>query len=551
MCSHFTRLFHSNCAATRIHKNHNNWCCVAITGVNLPSRTFKAYHMDHRSSFICGNCIKRHLTCDGAQPVCNTCIREGQLCAGYGTPDCRPQPFSTFDTLSPGSEKWTQDPLSRVVSVIISTPVWASRAPDCFSTYPAHRISKRTSDDQLGIVPTYSIIPKSVPSDPYAVGNALPFVHYQYNRLIQLMAFDGPSAAFLAGFVERMSISAITFSLMTLGAKIIQSVFDAMGSTGWKSSYETPINKLHWQACNTPDEGSSLICTQGRLVAAIELTAYKFFISNNASGYAFLKMTTPLVTRVACHYPQIWTQQGRISTQRLLSLGSMELCSFVWMDAMSSTLFGTTPLLCYDPCIQENSYSRHPMEWMHGCPQVFVGWFVKLSVARSDTKQRGSTSPQIDWKIAEKEIQGWEPIINKTNLSKDSITRLAVVEGWRHALLIHLYMGAYGVTSMDPRVQSSVKQIVRLSQVAKDQTTYERHLFAPAILAGASARLESHRRAILQTIALGRHDRMWVLKISEFVFVLKHLWHGAASGGRPIAWDDYVRSRKAVLHINE
>ncbi|QRW24303.1 Fungal specific transcription factor domain [Rhizoctonia solani] len=219
-----------------------------------------------------------------------------------------------------------------------------------------------------------------------------------------------------------------------------------------------------------PDEASSLICAKGRLTAAIELTAYKFVVSNNTSGYTFLRRTAP--------------PQGRISVQKILSLGVIELCYFVWVDVMSSTLLGTTPLLHYDTTIDasEKLCSKNLMEYFNGCPQEFISWFASISAMRLTTKQYNSHSPQIDCRPIESAIQEWGPVIDQTDLSRDAITRLAVIEGWRHAHLIYLNMGVGGVTSMDPKVQSSVKQIIQLSHVVKGPKLYERHMFAPAIL---------------------------------------------------------------------
>ncbi|KAF8748472.1 hypothetical protein RHS01_10804 [Rhizoctonia solani] len=230
----------------------------------------------------------------------------------------------------------------------------------------------------------------------------------------------------------------------------------------------------------------------------------------------------------------------------------MELCYFVWIDVMSSALLGTTPLLHYDTTIDasEKLRPKNLMEYFNGCPQEFISWFASISAMRSTAKQHNSHSPQIDCLPVESAIQEWGPVIDQTDLSRDAITRLAVIEGWRHALLIYLNMGVGGVTSMDPKVQSSVKQIIRLSHVVKGQKLYERHMFAPAILAGACAHLESQRQSILRILVFRPHDRIWILKMSDFVRVLQHLWLGAAKGGRPIIWNDYVRSRKASFHVD-
>lgn len=131
------------------------------------------------------------------------------------------------------------------------------------------------------------------------------------------------------------------------------------------------------------------------------------------------------------------------------------------------------------------------------------------------------------------------------------MARLAVHESWRHALLIYLYMGVCGVNSADPRVESSVTQIVQLINVVKHKDSFDRHLFVPCLLAGACARQESQRSVIERQLSSLRASRMWVLRSADFTSVLEHLWHGVGKDGRATTWDDYVTSRRAVLPVGE
>ncbi|KAH7322342.1 hypothetical protein B0J17DRAFT_723507 [Rhizoctonia solani] len=450
--------------------------------------------------------------------------------------------------------------------MIVSTPIWTDRAPDYRAYYFSPRWeTERTTGGEFNVLPRHSSIPKSIPPDPSVVSNALPFVSCQClylspsleittpnsledTRMIRYIAFGVPPPSIMVTIMQRLSISTTTFASVTLGARILQSMIDFSDKTDWMA-YGKPVDNLHSQACITPEEGSGLICTRGRLTAAIELTGYKFFLSNNISGYSFLKRTVPLVTRVASYYPQIWTKQGKIFTQKVLDLGVLELCYFVWADTMASTLLGTSPLLRYDSSICEGSNPKNHLEWMNGSPQEFIVWFSRLNDLRA-SKQRNGGEILVDWEKIEKDIQALETAVDRTECSSDNVARLAVVCGWKNALLIYLYVGVYGVNSSDSRVQSAVKQVIQLALV-QHRTAFKRHLLAPAIFAGACARLESQRRSIMCIISSRRCSQMWILQISDFVFVLQHLWHGAAKDGRPITWDDYLRSRRAILRISE
>ncbi|CAE7071824.1 unnamed protein product [Rhizoctonia solani] len=426
-------------------------------------------------------------------------------------------------------QQLNKDPLQQVISVIVSTPLWSDRITGPHANYRSPSLEpERFSRDGLDVLPRYSAIPKSIPPDPGAVSNALPFISCQYTRMVNYVAFGIPPPSIMVSIMQRLSISAITFSSMSLGARILPLMIDPIDNTDW-TAYEKSVDNLYWQACNTPEEGSSLICARGRLTAAVELTGYKFFLSNNASGYSFLKRMVPLVMRIAYFYPQIWTQQGTISTQKMLDLGILELCAFIWTDTMSSTLLGTVPLLGYDMSIWEKSNTRNYMEWMNGCPRELLLWFSRLNALRTNNRRSGDGMPA-SWDMIEKDIQALEPVVDTTECSRDNVARLAVVEGWKTALLIYFYIGLYGITSCDPRVQSAVKQIIRLARFVQHRTAFKRHLLAPTIFAGICARSESHRTSVMSIISPQRRSQMWALQISDFVFVLQHLWHGVATG---------------------
>ncbi|QRW25001.1 Fungal Zn(2)-Cys(6) binuclear cluster domain [Rhizoctonia solani] len=77
----------------------------------------------------------------------------------------------------------------------------------------------------------------------------------------------------------------------------------------------------------------------------------------------------------------------------------------------------------------------------------------------------------------------------------------------------------------------------------------EAHLFVPALIAGAAARKEKHRTVLRKKILASEH-RCADTRGADFVFVLDHLWHGAAVGGSPVTWEDYVTSRYAVMPLD-
>jgi hypothetical protein len=67
--------------------------------------------------------------------------------------------------------------------------------------------------------------------------------------------------------------------------------------------------------------------------------------------------------------------------------------------------------------------------------------------------------------------------------------------------------------------------------------------------AGICARSEKHRALARDELANVSETKFWLLRSVDFVPVLDHLWHGAAAGGRPVKWSDYIFSREAMLPV--
>jgi hypothetical protein len=65
---------------------------------------------------------------------------------------------------------------------------------------------------------------------------------------------------------------------------------------------------------------------------------------------------------------------------------------------------------------------------------------------------------------------------------------------------------------------------------------------------GACTPLET-QRALVRDRLTSFDDDMWLFRGPDYVPILDHLWHGAAANGRPVKWDDYIHSRRAVLPV--
>ncbi|KEP45623.1 putative fungal zn(2)-cys(6) binuclear cluster domain protein [Rhizoctonia solani 123E] len=68
------------------------------------------------------------------------------------------------------------------------------------------------------------------------------------------------------------------------------------------------------------------------------------------------------------------------------------------------------------------------------------------------------------------------------------------------------------------------------------------------LIAGIYAQSEVHRALVPKTM-LQNQTKFWILRRSDFVPVLDHLWRGVSSGGRPVRWNDYMRSLEAMPSV--
>ncbi|CAE6436950.1 unnamed protein product [Rhizoctonia solani] len=498
-------------------------------------------HMQDAGGHSCKNCLERGKVCDRAEPICNLCIRDGLFCSGPDPPIRAPSPvFPSWeppDLLRPFDRSLNSAPrvLRGAVSAIVSTPSWG-----------ASNNSPRYSSRKSSLLTLSLTKSRTLALDRQIESNTLPFILSQYVRFVDKIAFKMPPPELREGIILRLRSSVITFSVMSLGARIIQALIDNFDDTNW-TVYSNLTDRLYSHICAVSNNADNQSHIEGRLAGTIDLAGFKFMTSNNAAGYELIQKATPTLLRLAYRHPEIWTKSGLISISQVMSCAKYEIFNFIWMDNIVAMVLGTSTFLPYDITGQA-SHSRFQMEWIWGCPQEFVIQCARINKLRFSA---GGQSGLNQWKGIERELMEWEPVSESTNDSRDVVARLAVQESWRHAMLIYLYMAICGVNSADPRVNSSANQITRLVGTVKHTDSFDRHLFVPCLIVGTCARQESQRGLVEEKLSSMRATKMWVLRSSDFTAVLEHLWHGAAKNGRATTWNDYTRSRRAVLPVAE
>ncbi|KAH7322343.1 fungal-specific transcription factor domain-containing protein [Rhizoctonia solani] len=500
--------------------------------------------MQSTPTISCKNCIDRGTICDGVEPICNTCIRDGLFCLGIElsfrvlSPTSRSlEPLDSVNSLN-GTLNGITSSLRGTISAIISTPSWGSL------THPGANSnnSSRDSSPSTACLST----PRTLTLDPRVESNTFPFVLSQYIRFIDKIAFRVPPPYVRDGIGLRLRSSTITFSAMSLGARIIQALIDNFDDTNW-STYANLVDRLYTHICAATNGMNGHSYIEGRLAGTIDLAGFKFITSDNAAGYELTRKATPTLLRLAYYYPEIWTEKGMISPSQVMLHNKYEIFHFIWVDNIAAMVLGTPTFLPYDTT-EAAHRSQLRMEWIWGCPEEFIIQCARMNMIRSLERGRRNWG---HWKNIETEIIEWEPIVEMSNDSRDAVARLAVHESWRHAMLIYLYMAVCGVNSADSRVDLSLNQIVKLVGTVKHTDSFDRHLFVPCLIAGACARRESQRALVEEKLSSLRATKMWFLRSADFTSVLEHLWHSTAKDGRATTWDDYVRSRRVILPVAE
>ncbi|CAE6416039.1 unnamed protein product, partial [Rhizoctonia solani] len=158
-----------------------------------------------------------------------------------------------------------------------------------------------------------------------------------------------------------------------------------------------------------------------------------------------------------------------------------------------------------------------------------------------------------DWRDVEQQLLTWQyqPGEHTFTESWMTITWYAVQESWRLGLLAYLYLAVCGTSSDDLRIQSCIRQTLQIVGAVKNCGSSNAHVsfFVQYLMVGICAQSELHRKAVRDKLSASNETKLWILRAPEFVPVLDHLWHGAAAGGRPIKWCDYMRSREAMLPV--
>ncbi|CAE6436319.1 unnamed protein product [Rhizoctonia solani] len=349
--------------------------------------------------------------------------------------------------------------------------------------------------------------------------------------------------------LERLQSSSITRRIKLISFKLHEAI--AKGDdwryqdifTQWLNQFENELCS-RWGSTTVPQT------VQVRFMEALEISYLKTMLLGNENSYPFLRFTAPAFLQTVYSDRTLWATDHpptAVSMAHVLSSPRCELGTFIVMDTLYSMAYSLPQLVEYDTSVTSLPDELYGYSWAHGCPTEFQIALAEINARRDGTGTR-------DWRVIEHSLLTWQSRPSPREAEWESwmvVAWLAVQESWRHALLAYLYMALCGASSDDPRVQGSVKQILRIVKTVKkpERPVASIHFFAQYFIAGVCARTEAQRTLVRDKLTNMPESRNWLVHGNIFVPVLEHLWTGAGAGGRPVKWEDYVFSRERVLPV--
>ncbi|KAF8685578.1 hypothetical protein RHS04_00776 [Rhizoctonia solani] len=314
------------------------------------------------------------------------------------------------------------------------------------------------------------------------------------------------------------------------------------GWIGWIHEFERSVTTGFRNNMSPNDIGDCL-------KAHLELLALKASLMNGIFGYLVLRDALPKFLSLVATDSNLLIEQHNggmvISFHRIINTHRYELTKFAVHDVLTVLLLGVPLLVEYG--YDGDHEPENPMfEWIHGIPATFLEVMAQINSRRTGSRVRLD-----DWQTLEERVLFWKSryaMLNDAPVpGSDDAERVAVQEGWRHLLLIYIYMGVCGASSDDPRVQGSVSRIFQLASSVRSSQIGMHMLPQCVVQAGIAARMEKHRVAVYQKLMSFTGPRLWLFDGPQYSQFLYHLWRGVGEGGRAVTWDDYVRSRQAII----
>ncbi|CAE6436558.1 unnamed protein product [Rhizoctonia solani] len=400
--------------------------------------------------------------------------------------------------------------------------------------------------------------------ESYVVSHFYRMMDYAYFKPVQDQADQLQSM-----ICSRLRNSHLSQWIMLICARICEDIIDGDRSqTGLHIRSIGDIEATLWtRLCQdpTPREAEDL---RGDW---LEVSLLKTALGGGSNAYVVLRKAAPTFLQATYSLPDLWSNNSDPAFIPFVNIVGSEhhtLSSFILIDCTCAMMFGLPQQVEYDTNIGQIPKGFLSNEWAHSSPLEFQVLLADINACRDKSPKAR------DWREIEYTLVHWETQVLRNDAVWESwmaIAWLAVQESWRLALLAYLYLAVCGLPSDDPHIQTCITQILQVVGTVKKhespdinvpfliqylivgicarsekQRKITRNKFSNV---GICARSEKQRKITRNKFSNVTETKFWMIRGEDFVPVLDHLWHGAGSGGRPVTWADYVRSREAVLPI--
>ncbi|KAF8686354.1 hypothetical protein RHS04_00148 [Rhizoctonia solani] len=282
----------------------------------------------------------------------------------------------------------------------------------------------------------------------------------------------------------------------------------------------------------------------------LHVSLIKTVFINNLNAYQALRNIAPIFLQVIYSMPTLWpahSDLARVPLPGILDLPTHQFAYFSLIDCTYAMVSGLPQQVEYDTTIHSPLPSSSRYQITHGFPNELLLMLADINACRD-------MSPHARrWEHIEHQLLTWQSRHGEYAFAESwmTVAWYAVQESWRLALLIYLYLAVCGASSDEARIQSRAKQIMQVAGTVKKRGRSDANISFcnQYLMVGICARSETDRKIIQDKLVSASEVRLWIVQPSDSALVLEHLWNGAGAGGRPVVWDDYVRSREAVLPI--
>ncbi|CEL53614.1 hypothetical protein RSOLAG1IB_06469 [Rhizoctonia solani AG-1 IB] len=395
------------------------------------------------------------------------------------------------------------------------------------------------------------------PSDPLKAFLSNPsfdvYILAQHDRLVKQWYFkpvDNHKKVFQRGVMSRLQGSMATSArwIALIGMSICEAFIIGDSSqiqvyNLWLKGFERRLGRelLH-------DTTSREI--QERRSDWIHVSLLQTLTIHASYIYQILQSIAPTFLQVVFSDPHLWPNDynpTHVPLSSILCSEAHELAYFALIDCSCAMALGVPQQLEYDTTIYPWSSSSSLHQWVHGSPTEFQLVLADINACRDKSPNAR------DWKDIEHWLLAWQSRSGEHVFTESwmTVAWYAVQESWRLALLVYLYLAVCNVSSDNPQIQSYIKQILQVvGTVKKQESSGEVSFLIQYLIAGICARNETHRRLVRSALANNNETTFWIMRGSDLVPVLDHLWHGAAAYGSPVKWNDYLHSRTTVLPLS-